>query len=261
MASENIYQKINEILENHYPAALVTVTEASKGSPRKAGAKMIVYGDGNIYETIGGGPVEAKVIDTAKKVISSGEPETLKVGLLPGGAAEVGAVCGGKMEFFIEPLVGSSPLIIFGAGHVAKALGKFAAILGFSTYIIDDREEWANPKRFKHAYKIFVESYESCLDKLPFGPDSYIVIVTRGHQFDREILEECITKPYKYLGMIGSRKKVEGVKEYLEKKGFSKEQIDNVHMPIGLAIGAETPEEIALSISAELVKVKYDNKF
>ena len=255
---EKILQKISEILKENQPAALVTVIRASKGSPQKAGAKMIVLGSGEIFETAGGGLAEAKAIKTAHEVMASGEPQTLKINLAE--ESNTGAVCGGNIEYFIEPLISKTNLIIFGGGHIAKPLAQLTNLLGFSITLIDDRSEWANKDRFPQVDKIFAQNYREILNELPFGANTYCVLITRGHQLDREILFDLIDKEWKYLGMIGSRKKVTSVMEDLSNRGVKKEKLDQVHAPIGIPLGGQTVEEIAISIASELIAIKYGSR-
>ncbi|MBP8625253.1 MAG: XdhC family protein [Syntrophorhabdaceae bacterium] len=154
----------------------------------------------------------------------------------------------------IEPLIRYSPLYIFGAGHVSQYLSKIAKIVEFYTVIIDDRPEFANKERFLDADEIIVDSFEDVLERLQFTGSEYVVIVTRGHQYDVFVLEKVLKKDFRYVGMIGSRRKVKIIMEYLREKGFNEDIIKRVHAPIGLEINAETPQEIAVSIVAELIK-------
>lgn len=156
----------------------------------------------------------------------------------------------------IEALHVAPPLYVFGAGHVSQFIARIAKMVGFYVVIIDDREEFANRERFPDADEIRAESFYEVFDHLKFTGSEYIVIVTRGHQYDRDMLVESLKKDTKYIGMIGSKQKVKLVLENMKKMGFDPEAVDNVHSPIGLSINAETPQEIAVSIMSELVKVR-----
>lgn len=154
----------------------------------------------------------------------------------------------------VEPLVKFSPLYIFGGGHVSQYLSLVAKLVDFYTVVIDDRPEFANKERFPHADEIMVENFESAFERLSFTGNEFVVIVTRGHQYDAFVLQEVLRHDFKYVGMIGSKRKVKIILENLKQMGFAEELIDRVHAPIGLDINAETPQEIAISIVAELIK-------
>jgi xanthine dehydrogenase accessory factor len=156
----------------------------------------------------------------------------------------------------IEPLQISTALYIFGAGHVSQYIAKIAQMVGFSVTVVDDRKEFANKERFPDADKIIVEDFQNVFDRLSFTGKEFVTIVTRGHQFDAGVLGETLKRQTRYVGMIGSKRKVAIVFDYMKKSGFDDEAIKKVHAPIGLAIHAETPQEIAVSIVAELIKVR-----
>ena len=160
------------------------------------------------------------------------------------------------MDIFVEPILSQPNLYIFGAGHISFAISKIAKIVGFRVVVIDDRAEFANADRFPEADEIFAGDFSEAFSKLTVDRSSYIVIVTRGHQFDAQILELAVETEAHYVGMIGSRKKNEAVFSSLVSKGIAKELLEGVHAPIGLDICAETPEEIAVSIMAEIIKVR-----
>lgn len=156
----------------------------------------------------------------------------------------------------VEPLKVFSLLYIFGAGHVSQFISKIAKIVDFYVIVIDDREEFANREKFPEADEIIVEDFHTVFEKLKFTGQEFIAIVTRGHKYDAEVLLEALKRPVKYTGMIGSRRKVKIIFDFMRESGFSEEEIEKVHAPIGLAIGAETPQEIAVSIVAELIKIR-----
>ena len=156
----------------------------------------------------------------------------------------------------IEALHIAPKLYVFGAGHVSQFISKVAKMVGFYVVIIDDREEFANSERFPDADEVLVESFHDVFGSLQFTGSEYIVIVTRGHQFDTDVLKESLKKETKYIGMIGSRGKVKIVLAHMKELGFDPEAVDNVYSPIGLSIKAETPQEIAISIVSELIKVR-----
>ena len=252
----DIYQEIVRIKIEGEEAALVTVVSAAGSTPREEGAKMLVKADGSIIGTIGGGSLEAQVIKEAIKVIGQDKPKRLHFSLTAQKVEEKGMLCGGELEVFIEPILTSPTIYIFGGGHISLPLARMGKLLGFKIAVIDDRAEFANPDRFPEADMTLPEDFAKTFPKLKIDKSSYIVIVTRNHQYDDIVLEWAVGTPAKYIGMIGSKTKTKAVFSHLLTKGISKEQLDRVHAPIGLEIYAQTPEEIAVSILAEIVKAR-----
>ena len=252
----DIYQEIVRVKAEGEEAALVTIVSATGSTPREEGAKMLVRTDGSILGTIGGGSLEAQVIEEAVKVIKQGKPKRLHMSLTAKEAEEAGMVCGGELEVFIEPILTPPTLYLFGGGHISLTLAKMGKLLGFKIAVIDDRAEFASADRFPEADVLLAEDFTKSFPKLKIDKSSYIVIVTRGHQHDELVLEWAVGTLAKYIGMIGSKTKVEAIFSHLLAKGISKEQLDRVHAPIGLKIDAQTPEEIAVSILAEVIKVR-----
>ena len=253
----DIYQEIVRVKAEGEEAALVTVVSATGSTPREEGAKMLVKPDGSIAGTIGGGSLEAQVIKEAVKVIKQGKPKRLHMSLTAEEAGEVGMICGGELEVFIEPILSPPTLYIFGGGHISLSLAKMGKLLGFKIAVIDDRAEFASPDRFPEADILLAEDFSKSFPRLKIDKSSYIVIVTRGHQHDEVVLEWAVGTLAKYIGMIGSKTKNETIFSHLLAKGISKEQLDRIHAPIGLKINAQTPEEIAVSILAEVIKVRH----
>jgi len=250
----DIYQEVVRIRNEGEEAAMATVISASGSTPREEGAKMLIKADGSTLGTIGGGKIEAQVIKEAAEVIRKGKPQHLRYSLKEGG--ELGMLCGGDTEVFIEPIMSAPTLYIFGGGHIALPLATMAKLLDFKIVVIDDRPEFANPQRFPEAEQTLVEDYNTVFPKLKINKSSYIVIVTHGHKGDEVVLEEAVAAKTKYIGMIGSRTKTKTVFSHLLAKGISQGVLDKVHAPVGLTIHAETPEEIAVSILAEIIQVK-----
>ncbi|GAB4112074.1 MAG: XdhC/CoxI family protein [Candidatus Caldatribacteriota bacterium] len=237
--------------------ALVTIIETKGSTPRKVGSKMLVGKDGLINGTIGGGITEARVIEEAKKSLQEGKGKILSYSLTREAAAlEEGAICGGEMKLFIDILTPKEEVIIFGAGHISVYVSELAKMLGFKVTIIDERKEFANQERFPETDRILTEEVEEALKLLEITPSTYIIIVTRGHLKDEEVLAGVIKTKACYIGMIGSRKKNETVFQHLREKGITEEELEKVYAPIGLDIGAQTPEEIAVSIMAEIIQVR-----
>ena len=252
----DIYQEIVRVKEEGQEAALVTIVSASGSTPREEGAKMLVRPDATIAGTIGGGSLEAQVIKEAVGVIKQGQPKRIHFTLSDKEASEVGMICGGDLEVFIEPILTAPTLFIFGGGHISLSLAQMGQRLGFKIAVIDDRAEFANTERFPEAEPVLAEDYAQAFPRLKIDKTSYIVIVTRGHQHDELVLEWAISTPARYIGMIGSKTKVKTIFSHLLAKGVPQEKLDSVHSPIGLGIGAQTPEEIAVSILAEIIKVR-----
>lgn len=251
----DIYQEIVKVKEEGKEAALVTIVSATGSTPREEGAKMLVKPDGTIAGTIGGGGLEAQVIEEAVGVIKLGKPKHLHMSLTAKEAGEAGMICGGDLEVFIEPILTTPTMYIFGGGHISLSLAQMGKLLGFKIAIIDDRAEYASAERFPEAEMVLAGDFTKAFSKLKIDKTSYIVIVTRGHQHDELVLEWAVGTPAKYIGMIGSQTKVKTTFTHLLAKGVSQKTLDSVHSPIGLEIGAQTPEEIAVSILAEIIKV------
>jgi xanthine dehydrogenase accessory factor len=256
----DIFEEIMRIRSEGRGAALATVIRATGSTPRKEGSKMLVRIDGTIVGSIGGGGLEAQVCSAAMEVIREGRPKVLHFQLTGEEAAEVGMVCGGSTDIFVEPILGQPILYIFGAGHISISISKIAKMVGFRIVVIDNRTEFANIDRFPEADEIFAQEFSGIFSKLKINPSAYIVIVTRGHQFDEQVLEWAVKTEAAYIGMIGSREKKETVFSHLQSKGISKNLLEGVHAPIGVDISAETPEEIAVSIVAEIIKVRGKRK-
>jgi xanthine dehydrogenase accessory factor len=238
------------------PAALVTVISTEGSTPQKAGAKMVVFADGRQVGTIGGGCVEAEMAVRARQVISSRRSQLAPYDLTADQAGEDGLVCGGRMQVFIEPIESEPVLCLFGAGHVAQPLAHLAKLAGFRVEVADDRVKFANRERFPDADLVLAEPFAEAARKLTLGRNSYAVVVTRGHKGDADVLEGVLDKPLRFVGLLGSRAKMIHVCSALEERGIPLETLATVHTPLGLAIGAVTPEEIAVSILAEMIAVR-----
>jgi xanthine dehydrogenase accessory factor len=247
-----IYQEIARLIAEGREAAVATVIVASGSTPRQEGAKMVVRVDGSIVGTIGGGSIEKQVIQEALAVIRMGKPKKLTYRLQAG--EELGMICGGDMEVFLEPILVTPHLYIFGGGHIGLPLAKMAHIAGFKVSIIDERPEFANPERFPDAARTIATDIATAFEQLTIDHSNYIVIVTHGHKGDEAVLAAALKTPARYIGMIGSKEKNRAVFSHLLAKGYSKEDLDRVHATIGLRIKAQTPEEIAVSIVAELIQ-------
>lgn len=256
----DIFEEIVKIRSEGGRAAIVTITSVKGSTPRAEGSKMLVRSDGSILGSIGGGSAEAQVCRDAIDVMQEGKSRILQYDLTGKEAAEGGMICGGTMEVFIEPIVTDPVLYIFGGGHISFTISKIGKILGFRVVVIDDREEFANPERFPEADETMARDLDDVFSNLVLDGFSYVVIVTRGHLLDEKVLEWAVKTDARYIGMIGSRKKNRIVFSHLESKGITKELLETVHAPIGIDINAETPEEIAVSIMAEIIMVRREKE-
>jgi len=247
-----LYDEIEKARKAAGGSALCTVVQTKGSTPRKVGAKMIVYDDGSIAGTIGGGNLEKEVITNALKQIECNEAKLFKHDLLH----QHSMCCGGNVHIYIEPIEKMKRLYIFGAGHTGEALAKISASLDFDIYVIDDRKEYINNIKMQGLNKMSL-SYKDALPSLPFDHNTYVVIMTYEHSYDRDILAFCLKQPFAYLGMIGSKRKIELTKKmFIEGKLATLEELEKVDMPMGLPIHAEGPQEIAISILAKLIEVK-----
>jgi xanthine dehydrogenase accessory factor len=253
---ESVFTAVIRALERGEDAALVTIIATSGSTPQRVGAKMLVYADGRTVGTIGGGCYENDAAGKAREAIRTRTAGVARYDLGDALAGDNGLICGGRMDIFIDPLDPAPPLCIVGAGHVSRLLAEVAGRLGFRVTVIDDREKFANPERFPGAAAIVVDGIGPWLTAADLPPAAFAVVVTRGHTHDLEAMRALADRPLRYVGMIGSRAKVARIVEALRESGASAEWLANVRAPIGLAIGAVTPEEIAISIAAELVAVR-----
>jgi len=340
-------EKLYQALEKGQDVVLATIVSQSGSTPRTAGARMLILPDNTIIGTIGGGIVEARVIDAAAGVLHTGEPVMKTYDLSQAGQKDsLDVICGGRLsvllepipptpenidiykdrhtrllqgiecmtisamgeengklkhierclcaegrvirgrfsfpepllgtlthlagkersphlieledrQFLIDPSFVSGTVYIYGAGHVSLQLAILTGMVNFRTVVLDDRAEFANRKRFESAEKIIVlDRFENAMEKDAIGSDAYIVIVTRGHSHDKTVLAQALKTDACYIGMIGSRNKRDTIYRQLKKEGFLQNEIDRVHSPIGIDIAAETPEEIAVSIVAELIRAR-----
>lgn len=253
----DILFQLPELIKQGKPFVLCMVTGASGSTPRKAGARMVVFGDGRIKGTIGGGAVEMQVMDHARQVLIDGKPARKSYQL----AEDLEMQCGGNMEIYFEPFMGELKLYIFGAGHVGREVGKYASDFGFNIIFVDHRPEIY--REFESSYaKCIVDDYVQSLAKIDFSERDFIVITTPKHEYDENLLAKLATEKLAYLGMIGSKRKVAEVrKRLLSEKTITEGQLDFVDMPIGIPFKAETPAEIAISILAKLIDVKNQKGF
>jgi xanthine dehydrogenase accessory factor len=233
-------------------SALCIVTSISGSTPGKAGAKMVVYNDGKIEGTVGGGGIEKMVIAIALEVIKTQIPQFKEFDL----KKDIGMTCGGSVSVYIEPISKPSKLYIFGAGHIGKILAQYSPDMGFDTYLIDWREEYfENSENVR--YTQICKPYLEAVKEISFDTETYIVIVTPNHEMDEDVLAAVGKQPSAYVGLIGSSKKVDTLKKlFLKENILTEQELNRVDMPIGIKFNAITPAEIAISIIAKLIDVK-----
>ena len=252
----DIYEEIVKLRQAGRRGTVATITSVLGSIPSFKTAKMLVRDDGSIVGTIGGGCVEAEVWQAAREVMETEKPRTLTFNLNQSPKYDTGLICGGTLDIFLEPVLPPASLYIFGAGHVSKSLYKTAHDAGFEVSVVDDRDSYANRDRFPEAKDVIAEDFEQAMTRLAPNESSYIVIVTRGHRDDMRVLRWAVQTPARYIGMIGSKRKTIAIFRELIKEGLQPKLFDRVHAPVGLDIGAVTPEEIAVAITAELIAVR-----
>jgi xanthine dehydrogenase accessory factor len=246
-----IYQEVMRIKQKGGSAILATLISVDGVISKEGILKMLIKISG---EKIGGilneGQIEERILREGKKLLKGNKPTVIVI------ESEIENSSWKKMEILLEPIYSEPTVFIFGAGHVSQQLAPLAKRVFFKVVVIDDRETYANKERFPEADEVIVSEFEKCFDQLTIDDSSYIVIVTRGHLYDGFVLEQAVKTNARYIGMIGSKKKIHTLYQNLMRKGIPKETLNKVHAPIGIKINSETPEEIAVSIVAELIKVR-----
>jgi xanthine dehydrogenase accessory factor len=251
----DLFEEIVKMRREGRRGALATIVHTNGSIPSYESSRMLVREDGSIAGTIGGGCVEADVWAAAKEVMEREAPRKMVFHLNNEASYDNGLICGGSLEIFIEPILPQPVLYLFGGGHVSMAVAKAASAAGFGVAVTDDREAFANLQRFPMAQEVFT-SYEDAFAKIQPGASSYLVIVTRGHKEDMRVLAWAVRTKARYVGMIGSKRKVLSVYKALEREDYRPEEFERVYAPVGVDIGALSPEEIAISIVAELIAVR-----
>jgi xanthine dehydrogenase accessory factor len=252
----DVFEELVRLRRMGQRCALATIVDAHGSIPSYQTAKLLVREDGSILGTIGGGCVEAEVWNTAREVLHTGKPKCLSFNLGEDAAYDNSLICGGQLEVLVEPILPQPRAFIFGAGHISRSLSQVASLAGFGVVVIDDRETFACRERFPEAEEVIAGEYEQVFPKLAVNDASYLIIATRGHRDDLRVLRWAVTTPARYVAMIGSRRKVLSIVQQLESEGVSHQALQSVHAPMGLEIGAVTPEEIAVSVLAEMIAVR-----
>lgn len=251
-----IYRKLLQLMDEGHPVAVATLVEVRGSAPQPNGGKMLILEDGRIFFSIGGGPLEAEVIAEARQCLVEGRHALKSYALHDQGQDALGMACGGRATVFIESVTPAADLVIAGAGHVGRALARLAAPLGFALHVIDDRPDMLDPAAFPPASRLH-RTGRDFRDGWPtLGPGSYVALVTRCHETDEAALRTILGAPAAYVGMIGSRRKVQVVFDRLVASGIAREALEHVHAPIGVPIGSHQPDEVAISIIAEILAVR-----
>lgn len=253
----NLWAEIAALREAGEPCALATIVKTSGSTPGKTAMKMLVRKDGSFVGTVGGGCLEAEVIEAALACMRDELPRTLQFALNERDYPDSGLLCGGQVEIFVEPIT-EPRLVLFGGGHISAAIARLARSVGFHVTVGDDREAFANPERHPEAHATLCAPFAELARSIAPAEDHYLLAVSRGHDQDGDVLRAlaasgCLPK---YLGMIGSRAKRAQVFARLRGEGVAAEFLEQVRTPMGLAIGARTHEEIAVSVVAEMIAVR-----
>jgi xanthine dehydrogenase accessory factor len=254
----DVFDELTRLRSFGQKCALATIVQVRGSIPSFQSAKLLVREDGSMVGTIGGGCVEAEVWNAAREVIATGKPRNMSFNLGQDAAYDNGLICGGQLEVFVECIAPQPGAIIFGGGHISKSLAKVLDLAGFRISVIDNRDAFANRERFPEVSDVYAEEYEEAFPKLGITESTYLVIVTRGHRDDMRVLRLALNTPSRYIAMIGSRRKVIAVLKELQKESIDKSAFDRIYAPMGLEIGAISPEEIAISVAAEMIGMRRD---
>jgi len=248
----SLFRSIAENEMKGIPFVLCTIIEAKGSTPRHVGSKMLVYADGHIEGTVGGGEIESRVIDEAKRALISRKSTILQYKLVDPSAGDPG-ICGGQVEVFVEPIMPKLTIVVVGAGHVGRQVVFLARWLGYRVVVSDDRAEFCTPETMPGADEIIICPMVELPRRMEFTPHTFVVIATRGSEIDIQGLPAILDSQAGFIGVIGSRRRWENTKKGILKQGEYSEKLAGVHSPIGIELHAETPEEIAVSILAEIM--------
>lgn len=249
----DVYGRVEELTTDGETVALATVTDVDGSAPQDPGAAMLVRSDGTTEGTVGGGTVEELTRESALDAIEERSPRTELWELSPGG--NTGMVCGGEMEVFINVIQGEQRLIIAGGGHIGAVLSRMAPELGYSVYVVDDREEYASDDRFPDA-EVFAGEYDAGIESFGVTQNTAVAVATRSGHMDRVAAQTALENGAYYVGVVASEDKAEHVREGLLENGVAESDLERFHSPVGLAVGGADPADVALSILAELNRVR-----
>jgi xanthine dehydrogenase accessory factor len=250
----DLFSQMSQLLAAGTPFVLATVVETGGSCPQKPGAKLLVLPDGSLRGTVGGGAIEHLIVQEARALLAdAGATTRLTRADLP---HDLGMCCGGTMGVFLEKLAPGERLVIFGAGHVGKALSELAQAAGFLVTVVDARAEWLSAERFPRAHRLLGDPLAEATS-LATDDATFVCVMTHDHGLDQDLVQAMVDRPHRYLGMIGSERKAAKLRSRLKELGVAAERIASTRSPMGIAIGAQSPEEIAVSIVAELVAVRH----
>ncbi len=255
MSDERIYQAILDAKREGRPAALATVIRSRGSVPRHETSKMLVFADGQMVGTVGGGELESRTIEASKEVIQSGQAQ-LESYSLAGPREDAVGVCGGEVEVFIEPILPPPTVLVLGCGHVGVAVAHLAKWLGFRVVVSDDREELCSPEHVPDADLYLPGEVSAVLSHASIDNQTYVVSVTRGYPYDVAAIPILLESNAPYIGVIGSQRRWATTVKELKAIGIEEEALKRIYSPIGLFLGEETPEEIAVSIMAEIIMLR-----
>ena len=251
----SIYQALAELEKKNDAGALCTIVRSQGSTPRHETSKMVVYPDGSIVGTVGGGEMENRVIAEAQQAIADGKSRLLEYNMTDPARGDPG-VCGGQVEIFVDPIRPKPMLVVVGSGHVGKAVAHLARWLGFYVVVNDDRPDFCTPEAVPEADSYLPVLMADLPDQMKVTPWTYFVLTTRGVNIDVPGLPVLLETPAAYIGVIGSRRRWATTRKQLIASGVSEEKLDSIHSPMGLELNAETPEEIAVSIMAEIIMLR-----
>jgi xanthine dehydrogenase accessory factor len=252
----DIFSEIVKLRNESRKGALATIIQVQGSIPSYECSKILIRDDGSIVGTVGGGCVEADVWSAAQDVMREEKPRRLHFNLNADPEYDTGLICGGSLDIFIEPILATPTLYLFGGGHVSLSVSKVAGLAGFDIVVCDDREAFSNKERFPSAVATHAGLWQEIFPRISPNDLSYIVIATRGHKGDLDCLRWAVGTQARYVGMVGSKRKLADFFKILAREGISAERLEQAHSPVGLDIGALTPEEIAVSIVAEMIAVR-----
>ncbi|MGA7193750.1 MAG: XdhC family protein [Anaerolineales bacterium] len=251
---KTIYQALEELEKSNESAALCTVVKSEGSTPRHVGSKMLVYPDGKFIGTVGGGDLEHRVSDEALMSLADGKARLLSYNMSDPARGDPG-VCGGQVEVFVEPILSPAAIVVIGGGHVGKAVAHLAKWLGFRVIVSDDRAEFCNKETIPDADAFYICPMNELPKHMNIDKRTYLILTTRGSSVDAAGLSPLLDSQAAYIGVIGSKRRWATTVKELKARGESEERIARVHSPIGLELQAETPEEIAVSIMAEILMI------
>ncbi len=254
-AAETVFQALAGLEQSGEGGVLCMIVSSRGSTPRRAGSKMLVYPDGSFIGTVGGGEVESRVIHEALESLQDGRPRLLNYDMVDPSRGDPG-VCGGQLEVYVEPILPQATLVIIGGGHVGKAVAHLARWLNFRVAVSDDRAEFCTPEANPDADAFYPVPMAELPGQLKINSQTYIVLTTRGASVDIDGLAPLLDSPAAYIGVIGSRRRWTVTRKGLLDAGIPEAKLERVHSPIGLELNAETPEEIAVSIMAEIIMLR-----